>query len=198
MKNYKLYPTLQTEPSTPMDPQAYSPNMVQGKQQELLRLEKRYMEKYKKYSEILDRLMWLNTCLSGLSMASEISSVATLSTFIGLLLSIPLGAVSLGGMSVSGMVMVLTKKYQKKVTNVMKLVDIITLALAVLETSISKTLNDGRVDEREFTMLQTFHLGVLNELANIDHKMEAETRAHLQKSILEEINNLKKAIRYAS
>ena len=43
-------------------------------------------------------------------------------------------------------------------------------------------------------MLQTFQLGVLNELANVDHKMETETRAQLQKSILEEINNLKKAI----
>ena len=44
-------------------------------------------------------------------------------------------------------------------------------------------LNDGRVDEQEFTMLQTFHLGVLNDLSNVDHKMEAETRAaQLQKA----------------
>ena len=37
---------------------------------------------------------------SGLSVASGISSVATLSTFIGLPVSIPLGAVSLAGSSV--------------------------------------------------------------------------------------------------
>ena len=47
-------------------------------------------------------------------------------------------------------------------------------------------------------MLQTFHLGALNGLANIDHKMEAETSAHLQKSIPKEIDDLKKAVRYAS
>ena len=43
-------------------------------------------------------------------------------------------------------------------------------------------LNDCKVDEREFGMLQTFHLSALNELANVDHRMEAETRAHFKKS----------------
>ena len=43
-------------------------------------------------------------------------------------------------------------------------------------------------------MLQTIQLGVLNERANVDDKIEAETRAQLQNSILEEINNLRKAI----
>ena len=44
-------------------------------------------------------------------------------------------------------------------------------------------------------MLQTFYLGVLNDLSNVDHKMEAKTRAQLQISILEEISNLKKSLR---
>ena len=65
----------------------------------------------------------------------------------------------------------------------------------MFETSVSKALNDGRVDEQEFSTLQMFHLGALNELANIDHRMEAETRAHLQKSILEKTNDLKKVMR---
>ena len=47
----------------------------------------------------------------------------------------------------------------------MKLANIITLGLAVFETSISKALNDGRVDKQEFGMLQMFHFGVLNKLA---------------------------------
>ena len=34
----------------------------------------------------------------------------------------------------------------------------------------------------EFAMLQMFHLGVLNKLANIDQKMEADATAHLQKN----------------
>ena len=47
-------------------------------------------------------------------------------------------------------------------------------------------------------MIQKFYLGALNELANIDHKMEAETKNQLQKSKLDEINNLKKAVRVTS
>ena len=80
----------------------------------------------------------------------------------------------------------------------MKLVDIVTLALAVFEMSISKTQKDGKVKEQEFGILQTFHFGVINELANVDHKMEVETRTQLQKSILDEITDLKKAVRFAS
>ena len=65
----------------------------------------------------------------------------------------------------------------------------------MVEMSISKALNNGRVDEQEFTMLQMFHLGVLNDLSNVNCKMEAKTRSQMQKSILEEFNGLKKAIR---
>ena len=44
--------------------------------------------------------------------------MATLSTFIGLSVSIPLGVVPLAGASVSGVTTALTKKYQKKLTKV--------------------------------------------------------------------------------
>ena len=121
--------------------------------------------------------------------------MVTLSMFIGLPVSIPLGTISLAGASLSGMAMILTKKYQKKLVKVTKLDDIVTLALAVFETSIYKVLNNGRVDEQEFTMFQTFHLVVLSDLSIVDYKMEAETRTQLQKSVLNEVNNLKKAVR---
>ena len=68
-----------------------------------------------------------------------------LSTFIGLPVSIPLGVVSLAGVSVSGVATALTSKYQKKLIKVTKLVNIITLAVAVFETSISKALNNGEI-----------------------------------------------------
>ena len=75
--------------------------------------------------------MWLNGCSSGLSIAPGILSVAKLSAFIGLSVSIPLGTVSLAGASVSGVATALTKKYQKKLAKVTTLVDFITSALAV-------------------------------------------------------------------
>ena len=68
-------------------------------------------EKYKKHTKISDRLVWLlNACSSSLSVSSEISSVATLSTFVGHLVIIPLSAVSLAGVIISGVTMALTEK----------------------------------------------------------------------------------------
>ena len=73
--------------------------------------------------------------------------MATLRTLVSLPVSIPLGAVSLAGASVSGVATVLTSKYQKKLSKVTKLVDIITLAIFIFEMSMSKTLNNGKIDE---------------------------------------------------
>ena len=136
--------------------------------------------------------MWLNACSSSLSIATRISSVAMFSTFIGLPVSIPLGAASLNGVIASEIISALTKKYQKKLTTVTKLVDIATSAIAVFEMSLSKALSNGKIDEEEFKMFQTFHLKVLNELTGIDRKMEAENRNQFEKSLLEEINKIKK------
>ena len=59
--------------------------------------------------------------------------------FIGLPVSIPLCGISLAGVSVNGMAMALTQKYQKKLVKVKKFTDIITSALATAnETSVSK------------------------------------------------------------
>ena len=136
--------------------------------------------------------MWLNACLSGISIATGISSVATFATFISLLVSIPLGAASLTGAIASGIISVLTKKYQQKLKKVMKLIDIRTPALVVFERVVSKSLKDGEIDEEEFNMLQILHLEMLNELTGIDRRMEVEHRSLVEKSLLEEINNIKK------
>ena len=100
--------------------------------------------------------------------------------------------VSLAGASISGVATVLTKKYQKKLSKVKKLTDIITSSLAVFERAISKSLKDGKIDEEEFSSIQTFHLKMMNELTGIDRAMEAENRSQFEKSLLEEINEIKK------
>ena len=144
--------------------------------------------------------MWLNACSSGISIATGISSVATFTTFIGLPVSIPLGAASLTGAIASGIISTLTNKYQKKLKKVMKLIDIAP-ALVVFERVVSTSLKDGvgltgtslcGIDEEEFNMLQTLHLETLNELTGIDHRMKAEHRSLAEKSLMEEINELKK------
>ena len=55
--------------------------------------------------------------------------------------SIPLGAASLTGVIASGIISVLTKKYQQKLKKVMQLIDIITPALVVFERVVSKSLD---------------------------------------------------------
>ena len=129
---------------------------------------------------------------SGITIATGISSVATFATFIGFPVSIPLGAASLTGAIASGVISALTKKYQQKLKKVTKLIDIITPALVVFERVVSGSLKDGKIDEEEFNMLQTLYLEMLNELTGVDCRMEAEHRSLVEKSLLEEINELKK------
>ena len=186
-------PEVQGPRSAEVPPQvAYHLNMVQAKRRGLINKEKMFKKKYKKYTKILNRLTWLNACWSGISIATGISSVATFTTFIGLPVSIPLGAASLTGAIASGIISALTKKYQQKLKKVMQLIDIITPALVVFEMVVSGTLKDGVIDEEEFNMLQTLHLQTLNELTGVNPRMEAEHRSLVEKSLLEEINELKK------
>ena len=86
----------------------------------------------------------------------------------------------------------LTKRYQQKLKKVTKLIDIVTRALVLFERVVSGCLKDGVLDEEEFNMLQTLHLETLNELTGVDCRMEAEHRSIVEKSLLEEINKLKK------
>ena len=68
----------------------------------------------------------------------------------------------------------------------------VTPALAVFERIISGALKNGVIDEEQFNTIQTLHLGTLNELTGIDCRMEAENRSLVEKSLMEEINELKK------
>ena len=140
----------------------------------------------------MNRLTWLNACSSIISIATGISSVATCVTFIGLPVSAALGAASMSGAIASGIMSVLTKKYQKKLKKVTKLIDIVTPALVVFERVISGALKDGIIDEKEFNTLQTLHVETLNELMGVNSRMEAENRSLVEKSLMEEINELKK------
>ena len=134
--------------------------------------------------------MWLNACSSRICVATGISSVATFATFIGLPVSAALGAASLTGAIASEIISMLTKKYQKKLKKVTRLIDIIRRATVVFKRVISGTLKDGIFDEKEFDTLQTLHLETFNELTGVDCRMEAENRSLVEKSLMEEINEI--------
>ena len=130
--------------------------------------------------------------MSGISVATGISSVATFVTFIGIPISAALGAASMTGAIASEIISALTKTYQKKLKKVTHLIDIVTPALVVFERVVSGTLKNGIINEEEFNMLQTLHLETLNELTGVDRRMEVEHRSLVEKSLLEEINKIKK------
>ena len=130
----------------------------------------------------MNRLTLLNACSSGTNIATGISSVATFATFIVVPVSVALGAASLIGAIASGIILMLTKNYQKKLKKVMKLIDIVAPALVVFERVVSGALKDGVISEEEFNMLQMLHLETLNELMGIDHRMEAEHRSLVEKA----------------
>ena len=189
MTDYKLYPNLPSAP--PENPQvAYHLSVIQAKMQGLKNKEQMFKQKYEKYTKILNRFTWLNACSSGISVATGISSVATFATSVRLPVSVALGAASMTGAIASGVISVLAKKYQKKLKKVTRLIDIVTPALAVFERVISGALKNDVIDEEEFNTIQTLHLETLNELMGF-HRMEAENRSPVKKSLMEEINELK-------
>ena len=151
-----------------------------------------FKKKYKKYNRILNRLTWLNACSSGISIATGISSVATFATFIGIPVSAALGAASMTGAVSSGIILVLTKMYQKKLKKVTKSINIITPALVAFERAVSCALKNDIIDEEESNTLQTLHLETLNKLTGVDCRMKAEHRSLVEKSLLEEINEIEK------
>ena len=197
-----MYPILPPEapppealgPRSVENPQIpYHLSTVQAKRQGLISKEVMFKKKYKKYNRILNRLTWLNACSSGISVATGISSVATFATFVRIPVSAALGAASMTGAIASGIISVPTIKYQKKLKKVMHLTDIVTPALVVFEKVVSGALKNGVINEEEFNTLQTLHLETLNELTGINRRMEAEHRFLVEKSLMEEINELKKA-----
>ena len=192
MTSYNIYPSLPSAPPDAPLQVAYHLNIVQAKQRWLKNKEQMFKQKYEKYTKILNRLTWLNACSSRISIATGISSVATFATFVEIPVSATLGAASMTGAIASEIISTLAKKYQKKLKKVTKLTDIVTPALVVFERVISGALKNGIIDEEEFNTLQTLHLETLNELTVVDHRMEVENRSLVEKSLMEEINKLKK------
>ena len=201
MTDYKLYPPIPSALPEVQGPHlmnappqvGYHLNVVQANRRGLKAKEQTFKKKYEKYTKILKRLMWLNASSNGIRVATRISSVETFPTFIRIPVSAALGAASITGAIASGIISMLTKKYQQKLKKVTRLIDIVTRALVVFERVVSGSLIDSVIDEEEFHMLQMLHLETLNEFTGVDCRMEAENRSLVEKSLLEEINEIKKS-----
>ena len=61
-----------------------------------------------------------------------------------------------------------------------------------MKVLISLNLDDGTfIDAKEFRKLQTLYLQLMTHVRNIDQKMKVQTEENFQKTIMDEITNLK-------
>ena len=91
--------------------------------------------------------------------------------------------------------MLTSRKYKKKLLKCYELLDKITTSIATFETLISLSLHDGSIiDAKEFHKLQILYLQLMTHVRNIDRKMKVQTEENFQKTIMDEINGLKKAL----
>ena len=114
-------------------------------------------------------------------------------TIVGLPISASLAIVSTVSTCVGVCLLLTSKKYKKKLLKCYELLDKITTSLTTFETLISLSIDYRSViDAKEFHKLQTLYLQLMTYVRNIDRKMKVQTEENFQKTIMDEINGLKK------
>ena len=188
-----IYPQLPTAP--PINQESFNIEMVKKYYQDIANLKEKYTDKQRKYKNAYNRLLHASTGASSISMLSGITAVPTAVTVVGIPISVSLGAVSTASTCIGAVLLLTSKKYKRKLLKCYELLDKITTSLATFEVLISLSIDDGSViDAKEFHKLQTLYLQLMSHVRNIDRKMKVETEQNFQKTIMDEITNLKKAL----
>ena len=188
-----IHPQLPTAP--PMSQESFNIEMVRKYYQDIANLKEKYTEKQRKYKNAYNRLLHASTGASTVGVVSGITAVPTAVTVVWIPLSVSLGAVSTVSTCIGAVLLLTSKKYKKKLLKSYELLDKITTSLATFETLISLSIDDGSViDAKEFHKLQTLYLQLMAYVRNIDRKMKVETEQNFQKTIMDEITNLKKVL----
>ena len=188
-----LYPQLPTAPL--ISKESFNIEMVRKYCQDIANLKEQYTGKQRKYKNTYNRLLHASTGSSSVALASGASTIGTSVTVVGLPISASLAIVSTVSTCVGACLLLTSKKYKQKLLKCYKLLDKITASLATFETLISLSIDDDSViDAKEFYKLQTLYLQLMTHIRNIDRKMKVQTEENCQKTIMDEITNLKKAL----
>ena len=188
-----LYPQLLTAPS--MNQESFNIEMVRKYYQDIANLKEKYTEKQRKYKNAYNRLLYASTGASSVALASGVSTVRTSVTIVGFPISASLAIVSTVSTCVGACLLLTSRNYKKKLLKCYELLNKITTSLATFETLISLSIDDGSViDAKEFHKLQTLYLQLMTHVRNIDRKMKVQTEEIFQKTIMDEINGLEKAL----
>ena len=188
-----LYPQLPTVPL--ISQESFNIEMVRKYYQDIANLKEQYTGKQWKYKNAYNRLLHASTGASSVALASGASTIGTSVTVVGLPISASLAIVSTVSTCVGACLLLTSKKYKKKLLKCYELLDKITASLVTFETLISLRIDDDSViDAKEFHKLQTLYLQVMTNVRNIDRKMKVQTEENFQKTIMDEIVDLKKAM----
>ena len=188
-----LYPQLPTAPL--MNQESFNIEMVRIYYQDIANLKERYTEKQRKYKNAYNRLLHASTGASSVALASGVSTIGTSVTIVGFPINVSIAIVSTVSTCVGACLLLTSKKYKKKLLKCYKLLDKITTSLATFETLISLSIDDDSVtDAKKFHKLHTLYLQLMAHIRNIDRKMKVQTEENFQKTIMDEIVNLKKAL----
>ena len=188
-----LYPQLLTAPL--MNQESFNIEMVRKYYQDIANFKEKYTEKQWKCKNAYNRLIHASTGASSVALASGVSTIGRSVTVVGLPISASLAIVSTVSTCVVACLLLTSEKYKKKLLKCYELLDKITTSLATFETLISLSIDDGSViDAKEFHKLQTLCLQLMTYVRNIDRKMKVQTEENVQKTIMDEIVNLKKAL----
>ena len=188
-----LYPQLPTAP--PISQESFNIEMVRKYYQDIANLKEKYTEKQRKYKNAYNGLLHASTGASSVALVSGVSTIRTSVTIVGFPISASLAIVSTVSTCVGAFLLLTSKKYKKKLLKCYELLDKITSSLATFEVLISLSIDDGTViDAKEFHKLQTLYLQLITHVRNIDRKMKVEAEQNFQKTIMDEITNLKKAL----
>ena len=187
-----LYPRLPTAP--PISQESFSIEMVRKYHQDIANLKEKYTGKQRKYKNVSNRLLHASTGASSVALASGVSTIRTSVIIVGLPVNASLAIVSTVSTCVGACLLLTSKKYKKKLLKCYELLDEISYLLD-FETLISLSIDDDFViDAKEFYKLQTLYLQLMTHVRNIDRKMKVQTEENFQKTIMDELVNLKKAL----
>ena len=188
-----IYPQLPTAP--PINKESFNIEMVKKYYQDIANLKDKYTDKQRKYKNAYNRLVHASTGASSIAMLSGVSTIGTSVTIVGIPISASLAIVSTVSTCIGAVLLLTSKKYKKKLLKSYELLDKITTSLATFEVLISLSIDDGSViDAKEFHKLQTLYLQLMTHVRNIDRKMKVQTEENFQKTIMDEITNLKKVL----
>ena len=174
---------------------SFNIEMVRKYYQDIANIKEKYAEKQWRYKNAYNRLLHASTGASSVALVSGVSTIRTSVTIVGFPISASLAIVSTVSTCVGACLLLTSKKYKKKLLKCYELLDKITTSLATFETLISLSIDDDSViDAKEFHKLQTLYLQLMTHVRNIDRKMKVQTEENFQKTIMDEIVNLKKAL----